>query len=65
MSNAISIGTIFNSSGALYIMEKDGRYFWLLSDFTTNYDDLRQWEEIDRDLYESLIKWEHRRLPVR
>jgi hypothetical protein len=59
--NYISIGDIRNYYGYLYIMENEGKYYWLIENYDTNFNDLRYWSEIDKELYDSLVAYEARR----
>jgi hypothetical protein len=50
------IGGIGNYYGGLHIMEHDGRYFWLIENYDTEFSDLSNWTEINKELYDSLIR---------
>lgn len=52
------IGNISNYYGGLNVMEKGGKYYWLIENYDTNFNDLREWEEISKSLYNQLIKHE-------
>jgi len=55
------IGTVNNYYGGLFAMEKDGKYYWLIQNYSTDFDDIEHWEECDKELYEALIAYEERR----
>ena len=59
--NFKSIGEIGNYYGGLFIMEHEGRYYWLIDDHDTDFEDLDEWEEIDKKLYDSLLSYEKAR----
>jgi hypothetical protein len=56
-----SIGTVGNYYGGLFTMEKDGKYYWVIENYSTKFDDLTHWDECDKELYEALIAYEERR----
>jgi hypothetical protein len=67
MSNKIepiSIGTIGNYCGGLFVAEHGGKYYWIIEngDGPTDFDNIKEYEEIDQQLFESLLRWEHARL---
>jgi hypothetical protein len=51
------IGKIQNYYGSLEVMEKDGKYFWGIDDH-----DGIDYEEITKELYDSLIKFEKEKI---
>jgi hypothetical protein len=55
------IGSIGNYYGGLFIMEHEGKYYWLIENYDTDFKDLSDWDEIDKELYDSLIAYEVRR----
>ena len=54
------IGNICNYYGGLNVMEYDGKYYWCIENYDTVFEDLEYWDEIDKELYESLIAYEER-----
>jgi hypothetical protein len=52
----IGIGRIGNYYGGLCVMEKDGKYYWLIEKYNTDFDDMDDWDEIPKSLYDELIK---------
>jgi len=67
--NYKAVGEIGNYYGGLFIMENEGKYYWLIEDVNTEFDKLKYWSEIDKELYDSLkelcdslVAYEARRL---
>jgi hypothetical protein len=60
--NYKAVGEIGNYYGGLFIMENEGKYYWLIEDVSTEFDKLKYWSEIDKELYDSLVAYEARRL---
>jgi hypothetical protein len=58
--NYKGIGDIGNYYGGLYIMETEGKYYWLIENYNTNFDDLAYWSEIDKELYDRLVAYDAR-----
>ena len=56
-----SIGTIGNYYGGLHVREKEGKYYWVIQDWSTELENLDDWEECDKELYDALIAYEERR----
>lgn len=54
------IGKISNHYGGLFIMQNEGKYYWLIENFDTNFDVLSNWSEIDKELYDSLVAYDAR-----
>lgn len=63
--NYKSIGGIGNYYGGLFIMENEGKYYWLIENYDTDFDDLLDWTEIDKELYDSLVAYQARRFPIK
>lgn len=59
--NYKAVGVIGNYYGGLFIMENEGKYYWLIENYDTYFDDLSDWSEIDKELYDSLVAYESRR----
>ena len=49
------IGGIGNYYGGLVTMEYLGKYYWLIENYDTKLEDLNEWEEIDKELFDKLI----------
>ncbi len=58
--NYKDVGEIGNYYGGLLIMENEGKYYWLIENYDTEFDDLSDWSEIDKELYDSLAAYEAR-----
>jgi hypothetical protein len=54
------VGQIGNYYGNLYIMENEGKYYWLIFNYDTDFDELSDWSEIDKELYDSLVAYDAR-----
>jgi hypothetical protein len=54
------IGNIGNYYGGLNVMEFEGKYYWCIEDYNTDLGDLEDWDEIDKELYDSLIAFQER-----
>ena len=59
------IDGIGNYYGGLFIMENEGKYYWLIENYDTDFDDLSDWTEIDKELYDSLVAYQARRLSIK
>lgn len=57
----IQIGTIENYNGGLFIMQKSDKFYWLIYNYNTVFQDIEEWTEIDKKLFDSLIAYEKRR----
>ena len=42
-------------------MEKDGKYYWIIENYLTDFENLKHWDECDKELYDALIAYEERR----
>ncbi len=60
--NYKAVGEIGNYYGGLFIMENEGKYYLLIENVSTEFDKLKYWSEIDKELYDSLVAYEARRL---
>lgn len=56
--NYKAIGSIGNYYGGLFVMQNEERYYWMIENYNTDFDDLSHWTEIDKDLYNSLVAYE-------
>lgn len=59
--NQKPIGDIGNYYGGLYVMEHEGKYYWMIQDYNDRFNHLPDWSEIEKELYEALIKHEEKR----
>ena len=55
----IRIGKIGNYYGGLYIIEHDGKYYWIIENHDTDFGIISEWDEIPKELYESLLKYQN------
>ena len=51
----IDIGSIGNYYGCLSVMQKEDKYYWIIENYDTDLDNLDDWEEISKELYDLLI----------
>jgi hypothetical protein len=51
----IDIGEIANYYGGLSVIQKEDKYYWIIENYDTDFDNLSEWEEISKELYDSLI----------
>jgi hypothetical protein len=58
--NYKAVGEIGNCYGGLFIMENEGKYYWVIENYDTEFDDLSDWSEITKELYDSLVAYEAR-----
>ena len=56
----IKIGGIGNYYGGLFIMSYNGNYYWIIESYNTDFGDITEWEEITKELYDSLIKFNNK-----
>lgn len=61
MKNKKQIGKVGNYYGGLFIMKKDGKYYWVVENYDTDFDNLEHWDECDKKLYDALVSYENRR----
>ena len=48
------IGNIGNYYGGLFIKKHEGKYYWLIENYDTNFEDISEWSEIEKDLFDKL-----------
>lgn len=53
MENMLSIGSIGNYYGGLWVKEQDGRFYWGIESY-----DGTDWQEIPESLYRALLEFE-------
>lgn len=49
------VGNIGNYYGGLYVQKKENKYYWIIENYDTEFDNLEEWEEISENLYNELI----------
>lgn len=54
------IGYVSNYYGGLHILEHEGRFYWVIENYDTDFRDLEDWEEIDEQLYRALVEFDER-----
>lgn len=52
------IGEMQSSDGYLYIQELKNKYYWIIEKHYTDFNDITEWEEISKDLYNSFLLFE-------
>lgn len=50
------IGRINNYYGGLIVKEDNGKYYWIIQNWDTDFSNLSEWEEITKELYKELLK---------
>lgn len=45
-----------NYYGTLRILNHKNKYYWIIEDYDTDFDDLEEWNEISEELYKVLKK---------
>lgn len=45
-----------NYYGTLRILNHENKYYWIIEDYDTDFDDLEEWNEISEELYNVLKK---------
>lgn len=58
------VGEIANYYGGLYVMHHDGSYWWIIKNYDTDFDDIDDWQEISKELYDAIIEWKISTSPV-
>jgi len=56
------IGEIGNYYGALWVTEYENHFYWCIENYDTDFDNLFDWDMIDKKLYDALIAYEKRRV---
>lgn len=46
-----------NYYGGLWAKQEDGKYYWLIENYDTDFDDIDEWEEIPKEMFEQLLKY--------
>jgi len=55
MDNKKGIGNIGNYYGRLFICKHGRKYYWIIENYNTDFSDILEWEEIPKELYDSLM----------
>ena len=53
----IQMPMIGNYYGGLHVMTLDGKFYWCIENHNTDFDDITDWDEITKELYEALVKF--------
>ena len=51
------IKNLGNYYGCLEVKEENGKYYWIIEDYDTDFDNLEEWAEIPKTLYDELLKY--------
>jgi hypothetical protein len=51
------IGKIGNYYGGLIVAKHQSKFYWIIEDYDTDLQDLKEYEEIPESLYNELIKF--------
>lgn len=51
-----SIGSIGNYYGGLHVCSHEGKFYWIVENYDTNFDDIEEWEEISEKTYTALLR---------
>lgn len=54
----IGVWSVGNYYWWIYIMHKQGKFYWIIEDWDTDFDDLEQRKEISKELFLLLYKEE-------
>ena len=52
----IQTGAIGNYYGGLYITKHNDKYYWLIENYNTDFQDIKEWSEISEKLFNELKK---------
>jgi len=44
-----------NYYGGIYVTEFEGKFYWLIENYDTDFENPEEWEEITKELFDSLI----------
>ncbi len=58
----LSVGSIGNYYGGLYVKTEKNKYYWIIENYDTEFNNIDEWEEINENLYLQLIKLEINKL---
>ena len=60
--DSVEIGDIANYYGGLRVVEVDGKYYWTVENYDTDFSCINEdWKEIPKSLYDALIEFEEKR----
>lgn len=48
------VGKIGNYYGGLFIYEKENKFYWIIENYDTDFEDITEWQEIPQSLYDEL-----------
>ena len=51
------ITLIGNYYGFLNVMKLDGKFYWCIENYDTNFKNLEHWQEIPKELYNLIVKF--------
>ncbi len=51
----VGIKDLGNYYGGLNVQEKDGKYYWIIENYDTDFSDINEWHEISKVLYLELL----------
>ena len=54
----IQIGFIGNYYGGLHIKKHEGKFYWIIQNWDTDFDNIGEYQEIPESLYTSLLNFE-------
>jgi len=49
-----------NYYGGLHILNHNEKYYSIIENWDTEYEDIESWDEIDKELYDALIAFQNR-----
>ena len=52
----LRVGSIGNYYGGLYVKTENNKYYWIIENYDTEFNNIDEWEEINENLYLQLIK---------
>ena len=44
-----------NYYGGIWVMSVAGKFYWIIENYDTDFEDLEEWEEISKELYDQLL----------
>lgn len=57
----ISIGKMINYYGGVYVMEYEGKFYWIIQDCDTDFSKIEEWEEITEGMFNEMVLFENNR----
>ena len=55
MQNRQEIGEIGNTYGSVEVGTLNGKYYWIVTGHSNDEENINDWEEISKELYDNLI----------